>query len=85
MNDETKTPPPCWSCGCPVEVDWSFSSEMPTVIDRRFAEFFPPHTMVVAPILCWTCRGVVLLDRLPELSGRPPGPPMPFMPPDSHI
>lgn len=37
---------------------------MPSIIDNRFAEFITVGTTIIAPILCWRCRGVVLLETL---------------------
>lgn len=60
---------PCYACGCPAEIDtWQPSpvslDPMPSIIDNRFAEFITVGTTIIAPILCWRCRGVVLLETL---------------------
>lgn len=56
-------PPPasCSSCGGLVEVDalavCPLGHKHPVIEDRRI----PPGRHVCGPMLCWSCRGAVLL------------------------
>jgi hypothetical protein len=74
-------PFPCYACGKPAEADGFAPDGNRMIEDRRS----PPGELFFGPLLCWDCRGVVLLqppDRHllvtpeglgPALAALPPG------------